>query len=159
MYYDKKLKETVDLCYISWCNKSGLDAAGRGGALDGDIVPSGYRVLCRNGSLSLSAGLTVDIHCALAYGVGSEVSVRVYKHNMIWTDENIKSSSRKGFSWKGLKTHIFLLNHCVHCCKLLSKRTRSYIMPPFHPFLHPIIQYLIIFCFTKNIRFNFSIAI
>lgn len=147
------------MCYISWCNKSGLDAAGRGGTLDGDIVPSGYRVLCRNGSLSLSAGLTVDIDCALAYGVGSEVSVRVHKHNMIWTDENIKSSYRNlliGFSWKGLKTHIFLLNHCLHCCPREQELT---LCPLFHPFLHPIIQYLIIFCFTKNIRLNFLIDI
>jgi len=60
-----------DIAFVDYRQLTGSD-----GQLAGDIEPSSYRVLCRNGSLAQSVGLNVDDNCALAYGIGSEVMAR-----------------------------------------------------------------------------------
>jgi len=49
---------------------------GSGGEFAPEIEPSGFRVLCRNGSLASTLGLNVDDDCALSTGVSSQVVAR-----------------------------------------------------------------------------------
>ncbi|XP_054262165.1 transferrin-like isoform X2 [Macrosteles quadrilineatus] len=51
-----------DIAFVDYRQLTGSD-----GKLAGDIEPSSYRVLCRNGSLAHTVGLNVDNDCALAY--------------------------------------------------------------------------------------------